>query len=115
MNTIGDYGICKLLKDIENKKAIFANTIAIANPTNNTIKLFSLNLEGNISSEPKGSLNLGWGIERIFIPENSNKTIAEHSELEWKEYWTNQIKREKYKIFILGLIDAIQQHENNVL
>lgn len=112
LDTIKDYGICELLKDKKDKRAIFANTFVICNPHNNTIKSFSLNLKGTISSEPKGSSKFGWGIEKIFIPTNSCKTIAEHSKSEWDKYWKHQANGERYKSFISYLINMLQSYND---
>lgn len=115
LDTIKDYGICELLKHKEDKGATFSNTFVICNPNNNTIKSFSLNLGGTISQEPRGSSSFGWGIERIFIPVNSCKTIAEHSRLEWDKYWKSQAEGERYKSFVSYLVDLLKSYDDTGL
>lgn len=68
--TIGNKGILNLLKN--NRKAKFISVIAYCDET--IIQSFDAKLDGNISKSQKGQ---GWGYDPIFVPNNSQKTLAE--------------------------------------
>lgn len=68
--TIGNDGILKLMKDIDNRYARFVSIIAYSNTT----KLFKGIVEGHIAYSKRGSL---WGYDPIFIPKGYSQTYAE--------------------------------------
>ena len=70
--TIGNKGILKLMENIENRNARAICCLGLK--LFNKIKIFEGVLNGKISYEEKGN---GWGFDPIFMPENSNKTLAE--------------------------------------
>lgn len=71
--TIDIDGILKLMSNIENRKAYFKTALAYADE--DEIKIFTGEVYGKISSQPRGTQ--GFGFDPIFIPENSSKTFAE--------------------------------------
>lgn len=74
LNTLGNDGILKLMKDIENRGATFRSTIAMITKEDE-ILIFQGFTEGCISLSKKGE---EWGFNPIFIPKNSNnRTYAE--------------------------------------
>ena len=69
--TIGNDGILRLMKDIENRKAYFIAVIAFYD--GNKIRLFKGKVEGEISNEKRGKG--GFGFDPIFL--YKGKTFAE--------------------------------------
>lgn len=72
--TIGNEGILKLMKDIEDRNAEFISVIGYKDEENE--KIFEGKTKGKISYSIKGK---GWGFDPIFIPEESSKTYGEMS------------------------------------
>ncbi|MCX8184402.1 MAG: XTP/dITP diphosphatase [Sulfolobales archaeon] len=75
--TIGISGILKLMNGIKDREAFFKSVIALAAPTLNGVKLFSGEVKGVISEEPRGFG--GFGFDPIFIPNGHSRTFAEMS------------------------------------
>lgn len=75
--TIGIAGILKLMEGINDREAYFKSVIALVNSEEKEIKLFSGEVLGEISREPRGLG--GFGFDPIFIPKGWNKTFAEMS------------------------------------
>lgn len=67
--TIGNDGILKLMRDLENRDARFVSVIAYAYP----LTIFRGIAIGNIAYSKQGSL---WGYDPIFIPKGYSKTYA---------------------------------------
>jgi XTP/dITP diphosphohydrolase len=67
--------LLKELQNASNRSARFKTIIAYTN--NGQIHLFEGILNGKIAYEPKG--NNGFGYDPVFIPENSNQTLAEYT------------------------------------
>ena len=88
LDTIGIKGILKLMKDVENRKCSFREVLAYYD--GKEIKYFFAEHRGKLSNEVKGVYNeKKWSdLWYIFIPEGSEKTLAEFSDLEHK----NRIK-----------------------
>ncbi len=68
--TIGNDGILKLMKDIENRSARFISVIVYSHP----VKLFKGTIEGEIAYSKRGN---SWGYDPIFIPKGYRQTFAE--------------------------------------
>jgi XTP/dITP diphosphohydrolase len=75
--TIGIAGILKLMEGISNREAYFKSVIALVIPEEGEVKLFSGEVSGEISREPRGSG--GFGFDPIFVPRGWDKTFAEMS------------------------------------
>jgi len=75
--TIGIAGILKLMEGINNREAYFKSVIALVIPEEGEVKLFSGEVSGEISREPRGSG--GFGFDPIFVPRGWDKTFAEMS------------------------------------
>lgn len=86
----------KLMKGEKNRNATFVNVIVFGNPKSRTFKVFQTMTKGRISDMPKGSRAIGWGIERIFIPNGSDKTLALMNEREWQIFWEGYEKNLHY-------------------
>ena len=65
--------VLQKMKDVHNRKARFKTVIALIE--NGKQLLFEGILQGTISDVPRG-VN-GFGYDPVFIPEGSNKTLAE--------------------------------------
>ena len=74
-DTLGNQGILKLMKEIEDRRAIFKTVIGVRVEEQN-FKFVGL-CHGYISKEPRGAN--GFGYDPIFIPEGENRTFAEMS------------------------------------
>jgi XTP/dITP diphosphohydrolase len=73
LDSIGNTGILKLMKDVENRNAHFMTAIAFAD--GNRIRHFSGTIRGRIITLPRG--NEGFGYDPIF--EVEGRTLAELS------------------------------------
>ena len=84
LDTIGIKGILKLMKDIDNRKCSFKEVLAYYD--GKEVKYFLSEHKGKLSNEVKGVYNENkWSdLWYIFIPEGSDKTLAEFSDLEQK-------------------------------
>lgn len=76
-----------LLGKKDNRSATFANILAFGDPETKEIKTFSTDCRGRLSETPEGSRPVGWAIERIFIPDGFDKTIAQLDDKEWNVFW----------------------------
>jgi XTP/dITP diphosphohydrolase len=76
--TIGNVGLLKLLKNINDRKARFKSVVAFFSPELNSPILFDGVVEGIITMEQrKVNSQCGFGFDPIFVPADNNKTFAE--------------------------------------
>ncbi len=78
-DTIGNDGILKLMKDVDERKAIFKSVVGFKS---SDIKIFKGEVKGEIALEFRG--RKGFGYDPIFIPEGHKKTFGEDFELKSK-------------------------------
>lgn len=79
LRTIGNQGILKLMKDVNNRAAIFRSAVAFATPSQPCI-IFLGETHGHISQRTRGT---HWGFDPVFIPEEGDgSTYAELKEEE---------------------------------
>lgn len=84
--TIGEDGIVKLMTGIEDRRAFFKEVISYCEPGNEPV-LFTSITKGNISSEKKGEY--GWGLDQIFLINDSDKTLAQFPDGEREKFWSD--------------------------
>ena len=90
--TIGNKGLLKLLKGVENRKARFQSAIAYCDSEAKAPLVFEGEAEGEITAEErKGSGKAGFGFDPIFKPNGSAKTFAEMT-LEEKNGFSHRAK-----------------------
>ena len=82
--SIGLSGILRLMKDIENRGAVFRSMIGYRDDLCDDVSLFEGVCKGCISKIPKGEQ--GFGFDPIFIPQGSNLTFAQMSKQEKNRY-----------------------------
>lgn len=76
VKTIGNKGILKLLKN-EKRGASFRNTVAYIDQDHSRPVLFPSEIPGDVSSSPKGDA-FGWSkLNRVFVPYDHDRTLAE--------------------------------------
>jgi len=76
--TIGNKGLLKLLRDVENRKANFQSVIAYLSAKIEKPMCFDGEVAGEIvQEERRKDRESGFGFDPIFEPVNSNKTFAE--------------------------------------
>lgn len=73
LQSVGPTGICRMLRDFENRAAIAE--VAFGYCDGERFVAFSGSVEGTIPREPRGTLGFGW--DPIFAPGDSDKTFAE--------------------------------------
>jgi XTP/dITP diphosphohydrolase len=79
LRTIGTQGILKLMKEIDNRAAIFRSAVAFSTPSH-PCTIFLGETHGHISQKIRGT---HWGFDPIFIPEvGGGSTYAELKEEE---------------------------------
>lgn len=76
-------GICKMLNEFPNRRA-WAKTIVATYDGNSRPKTFPGKVEGSIAYHPTGNKGFGW--DKIFIPNGSEKTFGEMSGEEKDKY-----------------------------
>lgn len=83
LETIGIEGILRLIEGKE-RDCSFVDVIAYMDETLNEPKLFEASVKGMLGTEPKGELGIFnfSDYHKIFIPEDSGKTLAEMTDEE---------------------------------
>lgn len=99
IDAIGDSGILKLMEGKKDRKVNAESVLVYANPKTNELKSFIGTFEGTLSESLSGENIRGLGIERIFIPLNSTKTIASMSDDEWLKSLDDFRKTDHYDKF----------------
>lgn len=79
--------ILKLMEGESDRKAYFSDVIAFYEPCGECVS-FEIKTNGVIAEEPKG--DNGWGIDKIFIPNGFESTLAEMTDKERLEVWKNE-------------------------
>ena len=87
LEELGVGGTAKILDGYSNRRAIAGAAIAYYDGVR--LKIVVKELRGTIAKTPRGESGFGWN--RIFIPQGSDKTLGELSDDEFKEYYM-QIK-----------------------
>ena len=99
LDAIGDSGILKLMEGKKDRKVNAESVLVYANPKTNELKSFIGTFEGTLSESLSGENIRGLGVERIFIPLNSTKTIASMSDDEWLKSLDDFRKTDHYDKF----------------
>jgi len=90
--TIGNKGLLKLMKSVENRKAVFQSAIAYCDSSSCAPVCFEGEAEGEITADERsGSSKSGFGFDPIFQPDGSAKTFAEMT-LEEKNCFSHRAK-----------------------
>ena len=76
--------ILKLLEGETNRRAKFIDVVAYCEPGKQAMS-FMAESRGSIDSQPSG--NNGWGIDKIFIPDNYKNTLASLPDTERLKVW----------------------------
>lgn len=85
--TIGNLGLLKLMKNIQNRKAHFESTVAYLSTRMRSAVCFHGQVQGEITTEERRSSNKsGFGFDPIFKPSASGQTFAEMSLTEKNTY-----------------------------
>lgn len=92
--TIGEYGVLKLMEDIENRQAYFLEVLAYTEYGKEPVTFIS-KTEGTISREKLGTE--GWSWDFIFIPKGEEKTLASYPDEERWKFWDNKAYEELAK------------------
>lgn len=100
--TIGIRGILKLMEGVENRSARFMSVIAFYTPMIGSAKIFAGEVEGYISTKPRGSG--GFGFDPIFVPvEGDGRTFAELSVEEKNKFSHRARAARKFAEWILSI------------
>lgn len=79
--------ILKIIGSSKNRRARFVDVICYVDGNSKQTKSFKMIREGVISPKPQG--DGGWGIDKIFIPNGFDKTLAEMDSEERASVWGN--------------------------
>lgn len=93
LNSIGNEGLCKMLKGYDNRAA--KGEVIIGYYDGKEYQEFRGSIKGTIAPEPKGEYGFGW--DAIFIPAGSSQTFAEMSSLEKNKISMRRIALNKLK------------------
>jgi len=85
-DTITEDGILKLLDGIKNRDACFIEVISYCEPNKEPISFISKTY-GKIADKKRG--DFGWSFDKIFIPSNQEKTLAEYEDDKRWKFWSN--------------------------
>lgn len=76
MDTVGNEGICKMLKGYETEERIARAKVVIGYyHKNHGVHTFAGEVMGQIAQEPRGNCGFGW--DAIFMPDGETKTYGE--------------------------------------
>lgn len=92
--------IIELLLDKKDRSSYFIDIIAFSSPNKET-KCLELITTGEISKKVSGEN--GWGIDKIFIPDGFNKTLASMTDNERQDVW----KTKHWKKLAEYLVDVL--------
>lgn len=84
-DTIGEDGLLKLMKDVEDRKAYFKESLAYCEPGKEPI-IFEGITKGKIDTKKSGTY--GWSWDFIFIPDGEEKTLGCFPDNERWEFWS---------------------------
>lgn len=93
--SIGNDGILRLMKGVENREAYFKSVIAFYD---GNIRFFEGRCYGSISEVARG--NGGFGYDPIFIPEGGAKTFGEMGREEKNSYSHRGMAVKKFREFL---------------
>ena len=102
-DTLTEEGILKLMEGIQNRKAYFVEVISYCEPGSDPVSFVSKTY-GTISTEKRGEY--GWSYDRIFVPKDESKTLAEFNDDERWKFWTDDA--------YLQLRDYVEKKTNNI-
>ena len=94
LKTLGNEGICKLLKN--DRSVVVKTSVSIYN--GKECKNFTGKIKGSIPNYPKGTSGFGW--DPIFQPDKYNKTFAEMTQDEKNKISMRKIALLKMKEFL---------------
>lgn len=97
LDAVGCQGICKMMKDEENRKAYAESAIAFYD--GKKMKIVSARVEGSIPEKPKGHYGFGW--DPIFIPKGFEKTFSEMTMTEKNEISMRRAALEKLRLYLI--------------
>ena len=96
LDTIGIQDLLRMLPDGENRSACVKSVLAYHDPELENEKLFVGLCQGRIAEDERGENIRGWKVERIFIPNGFDKTLAEMDENEWIKFLDKFRKYDHY-------------------
>ncbi len=85
--SLGDDRLVRLMENEKDRRATFVNALAYGDPKTKKLKIFLTEINGEIAAKPRGSRQLGWAVERIFVPNGYDKTLAQLNGGEWEIFW----------------------------
>ncbi len=96
LEKLGVDRLLELMNDIKDRNCKITKTIAFANNTQTLF--FEDTMKGTISLEPEGIFNVKnfyvpFSIQKIFIPEGSNRTLAQLNFSEHEKYINNDYRK----------------------
>ncbi len=86
-DTIGEVGLLKLMKGVENRKAYFVQSLAYCEYGKEPVVFKSLT-EGTIAKRKSGKY--GWTWDFIFIPKGQTKTLGTFPDKKRFALWNNE-------------------------
>ncbi len=99
LDSIGGIGLLKLMENEKDRKILVKSVLVYCNPKTHTIKSFLGVYSGTLSKQQKGKNTRGWKVARIFVPKNSNKTLAMLNDQEWQKFLNEFRKKDHYESF----------------
>lgn len=96
LKTVGDEGLCKMIKSFPTREAIAISMFGYYDGT--SFEVFEGKIKGDIAEIPRGNIGFGW--DTIFIPEGSKETRAEMNAEGKNKFSMRRIALEKLKKYL---------------
>lgn len=98
IDNVGNGGILKMLSSYDSRDAYV--TTAVGYCDQNGVKVFTGEVAGMISEQPRGEN--GFGYDEIFVPEGSGRTFAQMSNGEKDMFSMRSLAADEFKKFLLN-------------
>jgi XTP/dITP diphosphohydrolase len=95
--TLGNYGILKLMNDVEDRYAEFRSVIGYCTPKSEP-EIFLGAVKGHIAYEERG--NQGFAYDPLFIPEGYDKTFGELTRSKKNEFSHRRRSLEQFALWL---------------
>lgn len=99
LEELGPEGLCTMLKGYTDRTAIAGAAIAYYDGV--TLEIFEREMFGSIALKPAGDGGFGWN--KIFIPEGSDKTLGEMEDKEFRKHYAKVKPFDEISAFLKNL------------
>ncbi len=98
-DTLGERKFIGMLGNSMDRRATLISILAYCNPATKKVTIFEGVCNGKIPKRPKGKNIRGARANRVFMPWNWNKTLAQLNDAEWEKFLDRIKKDDHYEKF----------------